>query len=487
MDLRPGQTPRTLSLEVRQVILALRRADRKMAAGRIAEVVREQFSVSVHESSINKVLKAAGLNRPRGGGATSEPVNEELQVAGATFIQLADQELGVSAGLAEKIVELAREAPEPEPDAELRDEQAGRMEQGRFGPEYNQARAKGDAKLGPAFRSVEEQRQEVDLRKRKLVKESVETVQRKVQGAIALPLLTEAGRTTQLDDYRGGHGIAEFCGVRYTGDTIDRFLREMKYLGVATPLAEHFAAFWIAHEPRAADGSPPTGAGVYLDGMTKALWTRFFTRAGKVSSTGRVMPCLEQIFIHTGTGTPLFWLPFSGTASLAAQTMPLIKKLEAIAGEDWSAERLFVIDSGGSAVWLFKEFDDVKNDGKKKRLFITMLTENQVPDLAKIQELTPWKPYRKGDEIAEGWALLNDSREKKKAPPYRVRVVVIRRRRKETLSILGTNAPAEEYEAEVVANTYFDRWPKQEGRFRTFSQGTKFKAVAATASASCRT
>lgn len=476
MNLHLGGATRSLSPEVRQAICLLRRANRQMTAGRIAEVVKEQFGVALDLSSINKVLKAEGLERQRGPVSRKEPVTEELQFAGAAFFQIADQELGCSAGLAEQIVAQARQAPEPEPIAELRDEAAGREEQGRFGPGYNQARAKGDAKLGPAFRSVAEQREEVDLRKRKLVKESLETVQRKVQAAIALPLLTEAGRTTQLDDYRGGHGIAEFCGVRYTGDTIDRFLRDAKYLDLATPLSEHFARFWLAHEPRGTDNTPPAGVGVYLDGVTKPVWTRFFTRAGKVSSTGRVMPCLEQIFIHTGTGTPLFWWPFSGTVNLAAQTLPLIKKLEEIVGEGWCAQRLFVIDSGGSAVWVFKEFDDAKNGGKKKRLFITMMRDNQVSDLSKVTELTPWQPYRNGDEIAEGWALLNDSHDDK-APPYRIRVVVIRRRRKGTLTILGTNAPAEKHGTEFIANTYFERWPRQEGRFRTFNQGTNFKAV----------
>ena len=218
---RPGFVAKKLTPDVKLAICMARRVDPQVSTERIIEAVSAQFGVTLGESTVRAVLHEAGLSRPPGGGAKKEPVTEELQFAGAAFIQLADLGLGASAGLAERIVELARGAPEPEPDAELRDEQAGRMEQGRFGPEYNQARAKGEAKLGSAFRSVEEQRLEVDLRKRKLVHESVETVQRKVQAAIALPLLTEAGRTTQLDDYRGGHGIAEFCGVRYTGDTIE--------------------------------------------------------------------------------------------------------------------------------------------------------------------------------------------------------------------------------------------------------------------------
>jgi flagellar biosynthesis GTPase FlhF len=110
-------------------------------------------------------------------------------------------------------------------------------------------------------------------------------------------------------------------------------------------------------------------------------------------------------------------------------------------------------------------------------LFVTILRDNQV-DLGKIEDLTPWQPYRDGDEIAEGYAYLRDSHDKRKdAPRYRVRVVVIRRRTKGTLTVLATNSPAETFPAVVVADAYFHRWKAQELRFRTANQATGFKRI----------
>lgn len=459
-----GTGPQKLTPVIREVIAALRKADPNIGVEQIASVLHSRFALTLGATNIKRVLREEGLSRLPGGGSKREPVCEELQFAGAVFFQLADQELGCSAGLAETIVELARSVPAPDPDAVLRDEQTGRDDHGHFAAAYNQARAKGDANLGPSWRSVEEKRNETDLRSRKLAREQLDTVQRKVQACLAMPLLTETSRTIQLDDYRGGHGITEFCGHRYTGDTVDRFLRDLKYFGLAGALSEYHAGFWLEHE------SPgTTGAYIYLDGVSKPLCTSLFTKAGKVSSNGRVMPCLDQALVCTGMGTPLFWQSFSGHGSLVSQTLPLLERLEAVVGKDWMAERLVVIDGEANAVGLFKQFDD------KGRLFITILRDNQVPDLDRVEEITAWMPYRNGDEIAEGWVRLNDSNDKK--APYRVRVILIRRRRKGTLTVLVTNAKSEDYGTEVIANAYFRRWPAQELRFRTFNQGTRFKAV----------
>lgn len=229
---RPAGTgPQKLTPVIRQVIAALRRADPQIGVEQIAVVVRAQFDVGLSGTLIKQVLKEVGLNRPSGGGSRHEPVAEELLFAGAAFFQIGELELGCSAGLAETIFELAHEAPAPDPDVELRDERTGRDEHGHFTAAYNQTHLKGEAKLGPAFRSVEETRRETDLRERKLAHEQLETLQRKVQACLALAMLTEAGRTVQLDDYRGGWGIAEFCGIRYSGTTLDRFRLSSTWCG----------------------------------------------------------------------------------------------------------------------------------------------------------------------------------------------------------------------------------------------------------------
>lgn len=457
---RPGKLPEKLSPEVKQVICSLRRLDPQVSVERIADVVEAQCGVRLSPTLIKRVLADEGLNRPRGGGPREAASAEEIQFAGAEFFKLADQQVGYSAQLVQAIDTLRQNLPETSAADSLPD---GRDEQGRFTSAYNEARTKGDGELGSAFRSVSELRQETVLSRRKLVREQNETILRKVQGLLALPLLTDTGKTVQLDDYRGGHGIAEFAGTRYTGDTLDRFLRDLKYLGAGTPMMEAHARFWSAQEP-----AGTTAVGVYVDGVSKPLWTSHFAKAGKVSGAGRVMPCLDQVLVHTGMGTPIFWSTFSGHASLVTQTVPLLQRLEALVGEGWEAGKLVVLDGEGSAAGLLKQF------AEGNRHLVTILREKRVKP-EEVEGLTTWEPYRKGDEIAEGTATLADSHDPK--APVSVRVVLIRRRGKGTLTVLASTAPHEDYTAIQLADAYFSRWPQQELRFRTFNQGTKFKQV----------
>ena len=231
-----------------------------------------------------------------------------------------------------------------------------------------------------------------------------------------------------------------------------------------------YAAFWLAHEPPAPKG-PPSGVAYYIDGVGKALWTGHFTKSSKVSSNGRVMPCLNQIMLHTGMGTPLYFQTYSGHAGLVKETLPLLARLEAVVGNGWSLDRLTVIDSEANCVALFKQFEAAE----PKRLFVTRLRENQIESPEEVADLSPWQPFRTDEEIAGGHVDLTDSKDKKH--PYRARVVLIRRRRTGSLSALVTNAPEDPFEAKDVAGAYFDRWPRQELRFRTFNQATRFKYV----------
>ncbi len=467
---RPAGTgPRKVTPEVRRLIGALRMADPQIAVERIGDVVEAQVEVKLSPAQIKRLLAADGLNRPRGGGSHRTPVAEELQFAGAEFFKLGDQQLGYSAALTKALVALREDLPESPPVDDPAGEPATshRDEQGHFTAAYNQAQAKGEGDLGPAFRSVSEKRLETDPHRRKLVHQKPETIQRKILATLALPLLTDTAKAVQLDDYKGGHGVAEFGGP-YRGETLDRFLRDQKYLGAGDPLMAFHAAFWQAHEPVDPEG-PTAGVGYYVDGVGKALWTGHFTKSSKVSSNGRVMPCLNQIMIHTGMGTPIFWQTFSGHAGLVKETLPLLARLEAIVGNGWAVDKLTVIDSEANCVALFKQFD------AQGRLFVTRLRENQIKSPEDVLDLSGWQPFRTDEEVADGHVFLADSQDKKH--PYRVGVVLIRRRRTGCLSTLVTNAPDDPFEALDIANAYFDRWPRQELRFRTFNQATRFKYV----------
>ncbi len=462
MDQRVGQDRKKLTPAIEQVIAILRMADPDMPVERIAAAISARMGVEVSLPVIRRVLAAEGLNRPRG-RKVGKPNAQELHFAGGILFQLADEELGWSRAMTETIVELRSALSEP---AETAPEEDGRDAGGRFTAAYNQAHCKGEAALGPAFRSIEEKRKETNPASRRAAQDSPETILRKVRALLALPLLTDTNRCISLNDYRGGWGVAEFAGGLYRGETLDRCMRDLKYLGADEALRERHATFWMEHAPVGSEGTP-AGVCVYVDGVSKPLWTSHFAKSGKVSSTGRVMPCVDQVLVHTGMGTPIFWQSFPGHASLVTQTLPLLKRLEGIVGNDWVADKLVIIDGEGHAAGLFKQFGD--------RHFVTMLRGTAIRKEEDVHDLGPWQPFREGDEIAEGWADLPDSH----APnePYRARIVLVRRKSARSFHALASSAPKEDYDADFLAKAYFRRWPAQELRFRDFNQSVGFKRI----------
>ncbi|MBI4220799.1 MAG: helix-turn-helix domain-containing protein [Chloroflexi bacterium] len=85
--------PKTRTPEVEQAICLLRRADPHMKPERITALVKEQTGIAPSEATISRVLKAAGLTRPRSRRSRAkpgqpEPEGEELQCAGAILIDV---------------------------------------------------------------------------------------------------------------------------------------------------------------------------------------------------------------------------------------------------------------------------------------------------------------------------------------------------------------------------------------------------------------
>lgn len=466
---RPPPPPEELKATpaVKALICAMRLADPNVGVERIAEVLASRFETTLSPTVIKRVLGVEGLNRSPGGKRflPAKPTEEELLFAGAEFFRMADEELGYGPALAEVITTCAREIAAASPRPETPSVAVGRDERGHFTAESNAANAKGEESLGPAFRSIDDKRRESDLGARRLASAAPATVADKVTAVLALPYLTDTGRAVGIDTYRARTGIVEACGTAYASSTLDRFLRDAKYLGLGQPLVEFHAGFWQAHEPVA--DTKAAAMCIYLDASNKALWTNKFTRCGKVSSNGRVMPCLEQAFLHTGMGTPLYFQTFSGHESLVKQAMPLLAKTEALVGSDWMAGRILVIDGEGAAMDLLRQLDAAGRE------YVTILREGQVSGPEVVRDLTAWVPHREFEEIAEGNFTLGA----KGKTPYDVRVVLLRRVRAGQLTVLATSVKPETFDASEVADAYFDRWPKQERRFRTFSQGAHFKRI----------
>jgi hypothetical protein len=187
--------------EARAIICALRRLDPHIEVECIGQMVEQQPSIRLSESLIKRVLVAAGPNRPRGGGSgrseTAIRQVEDVLFGGAGFLANMDEATGYSREMAETIATAARTiaAAAPKPEQPREEPDGARDAYGRITATYNAMNRKGDAALGPAFRSVEEKRKEVDLGARALAREKVDTIQRKCQALLVLPYLTDNGKT----------------------------------------------------------------------------------------------------------------------------------------------------------------------------------------------------------------------------------------------------------------------------------------------------
>ena len=58
----------------------------------------------------------------------------------------------------------------------------------------------------------------------------------------------------------------------------------------------------------------------YIDGNTKALWAEERVKLHSVTMLGRVMGCLEQVFVYDGLGHPIYFETYSGHAPFGSSS-----------------------------------------------------------------------------------------------------------------------------------------------------------------------
>jgi hypothetical protein len=209
----------------------------------------------------------------------------------------------------------------------------------------------------------------------------------------------------------------------------------------------------------------------YIDGNTKALWSSNRCYKGRVTMLGRVMNCLENVFIHDGKGHPLYFQTFHGHADLGKRALNMLTKLTQLL-DDPSArvhvKRILVIDGGGNGINTLRAFDD------SDEYFITILDENQVKE-RKIKHLREEMRYKYGNaSLVDCQIKLLDSSEKNYI--YECRAVIVKwdNGRK---SVLITDIPRDLLDASEVTKKYFDCWPLQEKQFRDGKSGVNIHRI----------
>lgn len=461
-----------VTAEARGALRALAVVHANLGTDALAVKLSEVMGTTFRKTTVLSALHDLGMARPVGRPPRARrdaaptpsskvaiaPTEEvtPLPLAGCELLKAVDLDIGAIAALTRAMGACLDALPEP--TGPVPDDSAHRDDRGRFEPDYNRATARTEPELGSRFETVEKHRQEKNLPAMRVAKESEETRARKNLGLVLLPCVVAGPRWSALQHWRGDQ-LGELIGYAYQSSTLDKYLRGLKFAGAAEACREAAAAFWL-HEGGPCVDTKTGAVMLYGDIATKPVWTHHWTRCTKVSKTGRVMPAISTMTLHSGAGTPLVYRSWSGQVSLPAEVSKLLDEYERHGGSG-TVRRVVVMDREAHSVALFKAFGD-------RRSYIVPLRENVIGPKAKFEDLGVWVPYGNGrDEVREAHLWLNDSRKGEK--PLRVRVVGRKRYRTGKVAWYATNVPIEEFDANDVIRLYFERWPAQEHVYRDLS------------------
>jgi hypothetical protein len=259
----------------------------------------------------------------------------------------------------------------------------------------------------------------------------------------------------------------------YQHHTLDKFLRELKYLGLAEDLLRDQVGFWQEHWRKLGENSELPFLCYYVDGNTKALWSLKRVKQSKVTMLGRVMGCLEQVFVHDAFGHPVYLETYAGKAPLGARILGLMEKIEGALegpGPPLQVTRVIVMDAASNGVATLRAFAE-----QDRYHYITALDDNQW-NPSKVREQGRPKRYYYGEATLRDCQIeLEDSREK----GY---LVVVRAIRIDwdhgKTTVLITSLPRAMVGASLVVKAYFDRWPHEELQFRSMKSFACLNRVA---------
>src|SRR6266480_4350375 len=415
VDGRSGGNRRELTAHAQGFIRGVHQENPQLSLRQIADRVESSCGIRVSRMTVSRCLLAAGLKVqwPR-------PVEAEMiesSCGGFEIIGALALHLGWARHTAEMIVQ---ERERFRRTAAYRDERVwrdreGRNRQGQFTGAYNR-RAEICAQR---FASVEDKRKGKNYSRMALFQSGEFVVERKCLGIRALPLITLNGLMRSANNPLG-NALEHFCGYNYQHHTLDKFLRELKYLGISDRLLRDQVSFWRQHWHEFESAGLPFLC-YYVDGNTKPLWSKKRVKQNKVTMLGRVMGCLEQVFVHDAFGHPVYLETYAGKAPVGEHILGLFEKIEAALegpGPALQVQRVIVMDAASNGVATLRECRLELEDSREKGYLVEVRA------------------------VRIDW-------------DYGKRTVLI------------TSVPKEAVGASLVVKAYFDRWPSEELQFKS--------------------
>jgi hypothetical protein len=336
---------------------------------------------------------------------------------------------------------------------------------GKFTREYNQQ----EDVRNNRFKSIDEKIPLKNLSEMNIFQKSNKILSRYNLALLCLPLVTSNGKSSRVNRVKG-NDLEFLSGFNYKDAALDKYLRELKYLKISDQLIFETAKFWINFWKNETN-EETCFVCYYIDGNTKALWSSNSCYKGKATMLGRVMNCLENVFIHDGKGHPLYFQTFQGHADIGKHALNMVHKLTTML-DDPSAHiqvnRIIVFDAGGNGVKTLRGFND------SDEYYITILDENQTKD-RKFKHKQLETQYKYGNaRLIDCQIELKDSDEKDYIYESRAVIVNWDNGRK---AVIITDIPRELLDESEVVKKYFDRWPFQEKVFREEKSGVHIQYV----------
>jgi len=123
------------------------------------------------------------------------------------------------------------------------------------------------------FKSIEEKIPNKKFDSMRIFSLSKESITKYCISLFVLPVVTSNGRCRSVNTVKG-NALKYLCGFNYKAATIDRHIRELKYLQISNGLIEETAKFWFNFW-RSKNKTESIFTCFYIDGNTKGLWSEF--------------------------------------------------------------------------------------------------------------------------------------------------------------------------------------------------------------------
>ena len=466
IDQRHAGNARKVTSEQVELVHGVFAYNRRLSSQALQHELRNQWKIDLGPRRLDQLRQQFNLTRV---ASAPDKKKETVQLAGIEIFSALAHHVGIlkhwSTTIQQRLHQV-KQTQRYDEDSSGDDHNYARHRDGTFSPRYNRIADVRRMK----FASIEDKIKDKDFSRLSLYQLQATNLNRKNLAVLLLPLVTNNGAVRSLDKPLG-NALEYACGYNYKNATIDKYLRELKYLQVSADFIHCNARFWSRFWKKYDVADHPVAC-YYIDGNVKPLWSSKRCRKGKVAMLGRVMNCLEQVVIHDGLGRPIYFQTFSGYADLQNHALQSMEQLAELFVEDHKAHtrksrcsRALIFDSAANAVQTLRAFS------KSKYHYITILDTNQIHP-RKFKHLSSPQRYSYGEAtVRDGEIELIDSKEPKYI--YESRAVQVQWDNGKSCC-LTTSIPETLLAASEVIKAYFDRWPYCEKQFAMMNAAVCF-------------